>query len=102
MAEFIKDFDQEVIKSNKTVVVDFTAGWCGPCQMFAPVFEKVAEKIDGTEFKKVDVDSQSEAAQENGVMSVPTIIIFKQGKKVAERNGFMNEAEFMKWVEENN
>lgn len=102
MAEFIKNFQEEVSKNNAKVVVDFTAGWCGPCQSFAPVFESVAEKMGGINFKKVDVDSQGEIAQENGVMSVPTIIFFENGEEVDRRSGYMNEAEFMKWLESHN
>jgi thioredoxin len=82
-------------------VIDFTAGWCGPCQMFAPIFESVSEKIGSVKFGKVDVDSQSDVAQENSVMSVPTIIIFKKGEEVDRKNGYMNETEFTKWVESN-
>ena len=102
MAEFIKDFESEVSKNEGTVIVDFTAGWCGPCQMFSPVFEKVAEKTKGIEFKKVDVDKQTEIAQDNGVMSVPTIIFYKDGQEIDRKNGYMNEAEFTKVVQEHN
>ncbi len=102
MVEYIKNFDEEVKKKEGLVVVDFTASWCGPCQMFAPVFGSVAEKISGVSFKKVDVDNQSEIAQEHGVMSVPTIIFFKNGQEIGRRSGFVNEAEFIRLVEEHN
>ena len=102
MVDYIKDFEQEVAKKKGLVVVDFTAGWCGPCQMFSPVFESVAEKINGVDFKKVDVDNQSDIAQEHGVMSVPTIVFFENGQEIGRKNGYMNEAEFTKVVEEHN
>ena len=63
-----------------TAVVDFYATWCGPCKMFAPVFEEVSNEID-INFIKVDVDANSDLAREYGVMSIPTIILFKDGKE---------------------
>jgi thioredoxin 1 len=85
MAEQIKksDFDQKVIKSEKAVLVDFFASWCGPCKMMEPVIEEVISELkDEVDVYKVDVDRESDLANDFQVMSVPTIIIFKKGKIV--------------------
>jgi thioredoxin len=98
----VENFESEVVKNPKPVVVDFYADWCGPCKMFAPIFEKTAEKYsDDVEFKKVDVEKMADDASKFGVMSIPTIVIFKGGEEVSRHTGFMNEADFLRWVESN-
>ncbi len=79
------DFDKEVLKSGVPVLVDFYAEWCGPCSMQAPILEEVFEAVEGkAKIVKVDVDSEGELAAQFGVMSIPTLIIFKNGE-VSER-----------------
>mmetsp|Transcript_19887 Transcript_19887/g.39317 ORF Transcript_19887/g.39317 Transcript_19887/m.39317 type:complete len:106 (+) Transcript_19887:43-360(+) len=72
---------------EKLVVVDFTASWCGPCQRIAPHFESLSEKYPQVSFAKVDVDAQSEIAQECGIRAMPTFQLFREGRKVDELTG---------------
>lgn len=77
------DFDREVAGATMPVVVDFGATWCGPCQALAPAFEKLAAEFSGkAKLFKVDVDDEGDLAAKFGIMSVPTILFFKGGKKV--------------------
>ncbi len=75
-----ESFDAEVLKSDIPVLVDFYADWCGPCKMLSPVIDKLAEEVTHAKICKVNVDSQNKLASEYGVMSIPTIIAFKDGK----------------------
>lgn len=81
---------------NKAVA-DFYATWCGPCKMFGPVFEDVSLKND-INFVKVDVDKYSEIARKYGVMTIPTVILFKDGVEVKRNIGFMSEEELSKFL----
>ena len=78
-------------------VVDFYATWCGPCRMFGPVFEEVSKDEDFN-FVKLDVDKYSDIAREYGVMSIPTVILFENGKEVKRFTGFMTKDEFIKFL----
>ena len=76
-----KNFEEEVEKSNKTVLVDFYADWCMPCKMMSPIIEEIAgENIDNLKVGKVNCDENPELAEKYGIMSIPTILIFKNGK----------------------
>lgn len=75
-----QNFEAEVLKSDKPVLVDFWATWCGPCMRQGPIVEELAE--EGYAVGKVDVDQELSLAQQYGVMSIPTLIIFKNGKEV--------------------
>ncbi|MBC6004660.1 Thioredoxin [uncultured Clostridium sp.] len=78
------------VEENKgVVVVDFFATWCGPCKMLAPVFESVSEELNDAKFVKVDIDESLELAQKFGISTVPTMMIFKDGKVVDTLVGFM-------------
>lgn len=82
------DFDKEVMQQSGVVLVDFWASWCGPCRMVAPIMDQIAEEYSGkVSVCKVNVDDESALASEYAVVSIPTIIIFKDGKQVEKLVG---------------
>lgn len=81
-------FEKEVTKDSKPVVVDFFATWCGPCKMLSPVVEELSKEIDTVKFCKVNVDESPKVASLFKIMSVPTLIFFKNGKEVSKSIGF--------------
>ena len=75
------NFEQEVLKSDKTVLVDFWASWCAPCMMLSPVIAEIAEKYDGkVVVGKVNVDEEQELSMQYGISSIPTLLVFKNGE----------------------
>ena len=75
-----ENFENEVIKSDKTVIIDFYADWCGPCKMMSPIIDEIAEELgDKVKVGKVNSDDNIELAEKYGIMSIPTILIFKNG-----------------------
>ena len=83
----------KVLVDNKSVFVDFYADWCGPCKMVGPVLEEISKDYTDIKFVKVNVDDNPEIAQQYGIMSIPTMIGFKNGEKVASSLGFMPREE---------
>lgn len=83
----------ELIK--KRVLVDFYANWCGPCKMLGPVLEKVSDEID---VLKVNVDTNQDLAREYGIMSIPCVILFENGKEVKRNIGFMSESKLIEFI----
>ena len=83
---------EEIVKNNETVLLDFWATWCGPCQMQGPIIDALAEKRQDVVFGKVNVDEEIARAQQFGVMSIPTLIIFKNGEIVQKAVGLQDEA----------
>lgn len=83
-------FYDKVRTSNKLVVMDFFATWCGPCKMLTPIFESLSQEMgEQVDFAKIDIDRSLEIAQEYKIVSVPTMIIFKNGKEVQRIVGFL-------------
>ncbi len=82
-----ENFAQEVLQSEKPVLLDFWASWCGPCRMLSPLVDEVAEERGDVKVGKVNVDEQPELAGEFGVMSIPTLLVFEQGKLVRQAVG---------------
>ena len=87
------EFDQEVIKSETPVLVDFWADWCGPCKMIAPMVDELSGEYEGkVKFTKLDVDSNPQTAMAYGIRSIPTLLIFKDGKPVGQVVGAVPKA----------
>ena len=91
-----KEEYDNILASNKSVFVDFFADWCGPCKMVGPLVEKISETNPDIKFVKVNVDSNPEIASMYGIMSIPTLIAFKDGKLARQAVGFMQEADLQK------
>lgn len=102
-AQHITDaqFQKEVLESKLPVLVDFYATWCGPCKMAAPVLDKLADELAGKlTVVKMDVDENTQTPGQQGVMSIPTVVLFKNGKEVSRKVGFGGEAGYRKMVDE--
>ena len=94
LIHYENDFNKLI---ENQAVVDFYANWCGPCKMFGPIFEEVSNIIDYN-FVKLDVDNYSDIAREYGVMSIPTIILFKDGKEINRFTGFVSKEKFIDFL----
>ncbi|MHB1155129.1 MAG: thioredoxin [Eubacteriales bacterium] len=82
-----ENFENEVINSNKPVLLDFWAGWCGPCRIVSPVVDEIAEESTENVIGKINVDEQPELAKKFGIMSIPTLMVMKAGKVAAKAVG---------------
>ena len=91
-----KNFDEEVLKSDKPVLIDFWASWCGPCKMMSPVIDAIAEEM-GEKVKvcKINIDEEQNLAVKYNVMSIPTFIVIKDGKEVSRSVGVQDKAEII-------
>lgn len=92
------NFQEEVLNADKTVLVDFWASWCGPCRMLSPVVDQIAEENDTVKVCKVNVDDEPELAGEFGVSSIPTLIVFKDGKAVQTSVGVKPKAAILDMI----
>ena len=94
-----KDNFNEVIESEKTVLLDFYADWCGPCSMVSPIIDEIAEENPQYLVGKVNVDEQEELAQEYGVFSIPTLVVLKNGEVINQVSGARPKAQILKLLE---
>lgn len=95
------DFENEVLKSDDTVLVDFWAEWCGPCKVLSPVVDEIADEMKGKlKVVKVNIDEAPEAPTKYGVRGIPTLMIFKGGEVVDTRVGGMPKNQLVEWIEE--
>lgn len=89
------NFNQEVLNSDRPVLMDFWAPWCGPCRMVVPLVEEIAEERSDIKVVKINVDEEQELAMQFGVMSIPTLVVMKSGKVVNQATGARPKAQIL-------
>ena len=93
-------FDTDVLQSDKPVLVDFWAEWCGPCRMIAPALEELAEELgEQVQIVKLDIDENPDAPTKYGVRGIPTMILFKNGQQAATQVGALPKSAIKQWIE---
>jgi thioredoxin 1 len=86
------NFENEVLKSDIPILVDFWASWCGPCRMMSPIVDQIAEEVTDCKVGKINVDEEGELAQQFGIMSIPTLLVFRDGKVANQSVGVRDKA----------
>lgn len=95
-----QELNEQVLNASQLVIIDFWAPWCGPCKMFGPVFERVSEEIDDVNFVKVNVDEAEDIAAKYNIMSIPTIMLVKNGEVEDQKSGILGDDALKEWLEE--
>ncbi len=94
-----QDFEEKVLKSEQPVLVDFWAPWCGPCKMVSPVVDEIAEESNHIKVGKINVDEEGELARDFKVMSIPTLMVFKDGKQYNSTVGVQSKQNILKLLD---
>ena len=84
-----ENFEQEILKSDKPVLVDFWAAWCGPCKMLSPVVDQLGDELEGVKVAKINIDEQMELAEKYNVSSIPCVVAFKNGEEAGRSVGLV-------------
>ena len=95
-----ENFDKEVMQSDKPVLIDFYADWCGPCQMMGPVVEEISNEVSDAKVCKLNIDEEMELAQQYGVSTIPSLLFFQNGKVVNTLVGARSEGEYQQALNE--
>ena len=95
----VSNFQSEVLDAKKTVLVDFYATWCGPCRMISPILEQIASERDDIKIVKVNVDEEGELAAQYGIMSIPTLLVFKNGEVTQRSTGAKPKGQILAMLE---
>lgn len=93
-----ENFEEEVLNSKNTVLVDFYADWCGPCKMLSPVIDQIAEENQDIKVVKVNVDNAQDLAMKYQVMSIPTLVVIKEGKEINRSVGLRDKAKIVNMI----
>ena len=93
------NFKEEVLESDKKVLVDFWAPWCGPCRMVSPIVDEIAEENSAIKVAKINIDEQPQLASQYGVMSIPTLMVFENGDVVDKAVGARNKSFILQMLE---
>jgi len=94
-----KNFEKEVLKSKEPVLVDFWAEWCGPCKMMGPIIDELSKEVKGAKVLKVNIEEEEALASKYGIMSIPTFLLFKDGKIVEQMVGVIDKDKLSKALE---
>lgn len=93
-----ENFKKEVLEETKTVLVDFYADWCGPCKMLSPIIDEIAQEKQEVKFVKINVDEAQELAREYSIMSIPTLVVIKDGKEKNRTVGLIDKSELLEML----